>query len=993
MTSVVYQNGTESLSDAVVGRTIVGNLKRPNAKITDLDVDAQDKSTIYGMNFGITWNETFPSEKLAFYGKWTPSIIAQNMWQRMKCYSENHTGTNNHTSELYQDTFPYGALSTTVITDLQWYDLRQSTALRELKSLAEATGGNLSVRITLFYYTRNLPSYVPFNATLGYVVGTIGITNPTDTFNVPGQRIMNPSGNLPIGLTFPREDLCYHQNLSSFDDNYWISTTPFEVDLQQRKVHVDLSNSLSVNFNNTLYDIGKLRFGTILPVTTEKIFFDCIHLYGKEDIPYLSKDWLKNSSGIYTFEIDDHFDTLPQLVLVQVFGDNQGSIPICMKNDPHLNEYVSAEILIIEPEYFIRPSGYYVDRLVQGDMSSKTFYVTRYGQPVPEKQIKVCNITSPLPWGGVVPDEWVKQTDDNGYVTFQFFVNKNIPFPREYDEPPCNGSDKKTIPIDGQVYYFGYSLDNDQCDAKTSPYSLAFLAFSDVQYTPPYTWIDDVQPVLAQYAQIAPCMNLILDMGSYDDVKQSHNIELLNMSLRIDFYSPAHMPVTRDLSPTRRRMILAWLKNPLYDSSGSKPPNETEVCQGPKQNFLTPNTGSYFQPPRCQTSLPFDESPVKKELYYAAITNPDSHLAKLSLKKIKAQRPLFGFRRDANSEKECTKEALKKQFQTAIELEFSTIPAYATSLYSIAEGCNLQIYELIRSIIMQEMLHMTQAANTLIALGGQPLIDDNSTVPSYPTFLPGGVLPGLQVTLEKLSLEHVYEIFMGIEIPQKTDVVYPPIIDDLYTIGEFYKELNNCIIHLNQTGEDIFDPTTADKQVQWPWNATQTVGSVITVTDTESAVRGINEIVSQGEGAGLLDPDDIENNTLAHFFKFEEIVCQNRLEKVPNRDEYSYSGPPIPFNQSGVWPMRKNPSIEGIKKHTNCYTESRVFHGTYRALLRKMQEVFNGSPNEITMAVELMESLQVHAKKLMWTKFRPESKIDQETCGPVWEYEWPADAD
>ncbi len=55
-----------------------------------------------------------------------------------------------------------------------------------------------------------------------------------------------------------------------------------------------------------------------------------------------------------------------------------------------------------------------------------------------------------------------------------------------------------------------------------------------------------------------------------------------------------------------------------------------------------------------------------------------------------------------------------------------------TPLYSNGEGCNPEVYELIRSVIMQEMLHMVQAANILIALNGSPVIDSKHVPGNLP---------------------------------------------------------------------------------------------------------------------------------------------------------------------------------------------------------------------------------------------------------------------
>ena len=60
---------------------------------------------------------------------------------------------------------------------------------------------------------------------------------------------------------------------------------------------------------------------------------------------------------------------------------------------------------------------------------------------------------------------------------------------------------------------------------------------------------------------------------------------------------------------------------------------------------------------------------------------------------------------------------------------------------------------------------MAQAASILISLGGHPLIDIDA-VPHYPGMLPAGVLPQLNVTLQKASPKHIHDVFMMIEFPQ-----------------------------------------------------------------------------------------------------------------------------------------------------------------------------------------------------------------------------------
>ena len=103
------------------------------------------------------------------------------------------------------------------------------------------------------------------------------------------------------------------------------------------------------------------------------------------------------------------------------------------------------------------------------------------------------------------------------------------------------------------------------------------------------------------------------------------------------------------------------------------------------------------------------------------------------------------------------------------------------------------------------------------------------------------------------------------------------------------------------------------------------------MTAKASALEGVEMIVTQGEGSGLLNPNQIGNRSYAHFYKFEEIVCGRRLEKV-NDTHYAFIGARIPFDKYGVWPMRNDPRAETVPPDSNCYIVSRTFHKVYRSV-------------------------------------------------------------
>src|SRR4051812_4643725 len=110
-----------------------------------------------------------------------------------------------------------------------------------------------------------------------------------------------------------------------------------------------------------------------------------------------------------------------------------------------------------------------------------------------------------------------------------------------------------------------------------------------------------------------------------------------------------------------------------------------------------------------------------------------------------------------------TVESLRKHLQWAIELEHSTLPPYLCALYSIEDGHNVEAAAVVHSVFMEEMLHLTLAANILNAVGGSPQIDTPSILPTFPTYLPHSDR-SFEVPLLKFSKEAI-EVFLKIERP------------------------------------------------------------------------------------------------------------------------------------------------------------------------------------------------------------------------------------
>ena len=962
VTSVVYKNGTVSEEDAIVDASLLNNLDSTSAKMVDLDVDAQLKSTVYGMNLVIAWKTSSDDNPVrAVQGDWVRSVLVHDAWKSLICGGGGD-----------------GVLAANTVTRIEnivWNDLGESLALQQLRNASELVGGKLSVRIAHYLYTSFDDEG---NFTIGNVVGTIGVAKPGEPLNFGAERIMSfqnvPLANIPLEF----DDSCY-ESVQNGTRYYWAYKAPFQIKERGDKyiLSVDLANALSRDPFGSLRNLGQLYFAVLVPSVC------CAELIG-EEIPYLEEDWITRTGGIVDLElVSDQFERLQTSKLLLARLDDKStssaSYEVC-EILPSLRQSDYVQLLLEEIEFFIRPMDYYVYRLQKTFTESAMvdLYITQFGKPAGNMTVRLTrNGLEPIPMSGVSPNSYEAQSNEGGIATFNFSITETIPFPRRT-------TDGEVVDVDGQVYKFLYNATvNDTCSSESvAPQprgqfafcsnALTFLAFTDpseLGYTQPYNWVDHIQPIFEQYYRLYPVMANILNMSNYTDVTLPYNVDLLRLALSQDFMAPGYMPVTRDLSPFKQNVIMDWLNNntPYNSSSSAGPAVTAAICLN-----QTEFTEDEFVASRiCGAQNSYSEDPGYTDSFYEDIAQLDP------------EQPYAQWQLDAMNGN-CTLDSLREQVQQAVELEFATIPLYLTSLYTIRDGCNTEAYEIIRSVLMQEMLHMAQSANILIALGRNPIIDSNETAPSYPTVgLPGNVLPHLNISLKRATRAHIRNVFMGVEYPHDTDVATgnESVITNS-TIGQFYQHMNNCMVYLTERGEDIFMKDTA--QLYWPWD--NPYGTLYQISDLSSAMDAINEIIEQGEGNSPIDPEDAQpDGQLAHFYQFEQIVCRRYLVDV--NGTYSYQGDAINFTQEGVWLMRDNPGKNGVMKGTRGYVEARAFHNVYRALLRKLQQVFNGQPDLIGEAVTLMESLQVYAKRLMEIPIDPNT-IDPETVGPVFDYIW-----
>lgn len=307
--------------------------------------------------------------------------------------------------------------------------------------------------------------------------------------------------------------------------------------------------------------------------------------------------------------------------------------------------------------------------------------------------------------------------------------------------------------------------------------------------------------------------------------------------------------------------------------------------------------------------------------------------------------------------------------QAAIELEHATIPPYLCGYFTLKTGSNDEVGDIIRSVVIEEMLHMTHASNLLLALGGSPQINNPQFVPDYPGGLPMGIGDNLQIHLRKCSIEQVTDVFMAIEEPEdpieiptdKTLMAAMQITPEFETIGAFYQFLAKKIEDL---GPSIFkgDPGKQVVASKWFPNPEE----MFAITDVASAVKAIEVIVDQGEGTHT-DPFDEFGNP-AHYYRFEEIVKGRKLVRKPGQTPpYSFGGDVVKLDTANVWNMDDDPKIAKYKPGSLSRRMAEQFSYSYTRLLNALHLTFNGDASQLDNAMGVMYELRLLAQQVLAT--------------------------
>ncbi|MBV8324896.1 ferritin-like protein [Chryseobacterium sp.] len=382
---------------------------------------------------------------------------------------------------------------------------------------------------------------------------------------------------------------------------------------------------------------------------------------------------------------------------------------------------------------------------------------------------------------------------------------------------------------------------------------------------------------------------------------------------------------------------------------------------------------------------------------------------------------------------------LQDLLQTAILIEHSTIPPYLTALYSIKDGTNALASQIIRSVAVEEMLHLIMVCNVLNAIHIQPSVNKPQNYPTYPMKLPMNV--DFYVGLETFSPNSI-ATFIAIESPTNPLVKAPKpglmkvpqalvaksvaveennfwtlenmkgfIMDNVHTIGEYYdvvffyisvfqiaayykehKVLPQNFEELNTGGIFTGNP---EKQIR-PEQYYGSGGKLHPVEALTGVIQVFQEIKGQGEGADDsiydVDPSQFEEGAeLAHYFRFKEVFHEHfymggNYEAFTDQDGMMPvitppTGKPLPVDWSASYPMKPNPKVNDYAGNKELYAQGVEFNKTYRRLLDAIQSAVEGNHRELEKSIMYMYALKEQAVGLM------KQPLDsQHNAGPTFEY-------
>ena len=500
--------------DPAVGLRLGGSTERVSGKLVDLDPQWQLASQIWGLEVQLV----DANGTALLRGHFEPAAFRDILFGRqLGAGAVNGQGA----SSRFQSH----------LTGVTWAAdevLARSPFLVALKSAGAAD--RLSIRLTTFgYYTRSDVA----RFTLGTVIGVLGPVHEGEprTF-IAGRRFAPQNGQRT------------RDGVNFFDGR---------LDVEGPTALVDLSNAIPITDPfGTQRDLGALDLVALADdgLAEGQTVGDAQMAPLAVDLPYREPNWLADTGGLHAATLSAEqaaaAEGRPWALIVRAPGQ-------------------PSRVLIRETHGGFHLRGEeFVQRVDAGSSAEIALWATRFGQPRPGA-IVVTSSPGPISGqGGGNPNAPQQPTAPIPDINTPEDV---LRFPSSVTLD-ASGRGRLRIEttelgeprgyLDGQIYLLRYTL----ADAPGFvQHGLDFIILHvRSTYRPPDepTWERDTQPILSQFGNLYPVMDQIVDLTSYDSVRDHRAIVALALALPLS--DPNYMPVTRDLSAAKTDTLLKWLE-------------------------------------------------------------------------------------------------------------------------------------------------------------------------------------------------------------------------------------------------------------------------------------------------------------------------------------------------------------------------------------------------------------------------------------------------
>ena len=334
--------------------------------------------------------------------------------------------------------------------------------------------------------------------------------------------------------------------------------------------------------------------------------------------------------------------------------------------------------------------------------------------------------------------------------------------------------------------------------------------------------------------------------------------------------------------------------------------------------------------------------------------------------------------------------------QNALELEFATIPPYLVALLSIKLPTNREPAELIRSVMIEEMLHLALVANVMNAVGVAPRLDA-STVPHYPIEMKfeGRRFRNREfpINLEPFSLSAI-TTFMKIEEPEQPQMRAQSLSLEMnvpaLTIGEFYRQIIELLTEIEREapGELFVGVRIGSfRGITIGRAEAHCTRSTISTRRFARLISSSHKVRARGLSAAGADGANMESYlTMGHYYRFSEIFHRRRY-RATDDPSAPPTGEPMPVDYEAVYPMKVNPQSADYPPGSELERLNLSFNRRYARMLINLRDALSGAPKALYASImDGMHALTPIAHSMM--KISLEAEPSRVGC-PTFEWREP----